>query len=664
MNKIDNISIVNKRIIHNPCPTNLTLGGCFYRKKNGENLYIYVNAGSPAWLTVYNVDRGECESSVRLEDAERNVRGVRSYCVGCREDGTVIVAFDVGVFLFELESSRLQYLGGLSGETAVMHPGGFAEDGAYYFGTYPHAALQRVTADNRLELVKTHVVPGNYVKSMCVMGDSIYLGAMNPEKTGQFFRYSIARGEMEAIPVPDSGKHRGRDCLWTAGMRRLNSRYLSVRWWFEESAGAIWDTQLRRWADVYDDPVKCTTTPLLGNDLYFFSWENTHLCRRDIAHHETEHFQNVTLPGNALVYNMDLIEMRDQEKWPGKTVAANTTYYGLFLYNIQTGYWEVREEIGPSGEGKLLLAIPNGKGELFCSLYQGQYAGIYHPETGTLKKYSFQQVEGAIFADGVYYLGRYLTDGGIARLDPDQPPKERENPLVVSTSKGSRVSQDRVFHIADCGDEIAYGSIPDYGRLGGCLAFWNKKTNKTSLLEDIAPDQSITGLAYHQGKLYGTTSIYGGLGIPPAADCACVFRVDAATHTLELVRPLRLKDRPEPYFAGNVSFSPSGKLYVATDDTIVELSADTLEPLDETRVLDLPPRSREAGQWRGYDIFWVSDTVLVTNMHTSAHLVDVDQKRSRKILDFCHSLFLDDDKNLYAVSPSMYDLTCLTLCEK
>lgn len=664
MSKIDQISIANKKVIHNPCPTNLTLGGCFYRKKNGDNLYIYVNAGSPALLTVYNADTKECESSVKLEDKEKNVRGGRSYCINCRKDGTVLVAFDVGVFLFDLESKRLQYLGNLFGETAVMHFGGFAEDGTYYFGTYPHATLQRVTVDNRLELVKTHIVPGNYVKSMCVMGDDIYLGAMNPNKTGQFFRYSLRNGGTEEIPVPDSEKHKGEDCLWTAGMRKLNDRYLSVRWWFEESAGAVWDTQMHRWADVYDDPVKCTTTPLLEDAVYFFSWENPHLCRRNIARHETEHFYDVKLPGNALVYNMDLIEMQDQEKWPGKTVAANTTYYGLFLYNIQTGHWEVREDIGPSGEGKLLLAVPNGKGELFCSLYQGQYAGIYRPETGELTKYSFQQVEGAIFADGVYYLGRYLTDGGIARLDPGQPPKEGENPVVVSTSKGSRVSQDRVYHITDCGDEIAYGSIPDYGRLGGCLTFWNKKTCATSLLEDIAPEQSITGLTYRQGKLYGTTGIYGGLGIPPAADCACVFRADAAAHALELVKPLHLRDRPDPYFAGNVSFSPSGKLYAATDDTIVELSADTLEVIDEIRVLELPPRSREAWQWRGYDIFWVSDTVLITNMHNSAHLVDVAEKRSRKILDFCYTLFLDPGKNLYAISPSMYDLTCLTLVEE
>lgn len=45
---------------------------------------------------------------------------------------------------------------------------------------------------------------------------------------------------------------------------------------------------------------------------------------------------------------------------------------------------------------------------------------------------------------------------------------------------------------------------------------------------DIVKDQSIFGLAYHDGKIYGGTSLVGGLGISPTETQAKLFVFDVA----------------------------------------------------------------------------------------------------------------------------------------
>src|SRR4029077_8606740 len=74
--------------------------------------------------------------------------------------------------------------------------------------------------------------------------------------------------------------------------------------------------------------------------------------------------------------------------------------------------------------------------------------------------------------------------------------------------------------------KVYWGTVPEYGYLGGGIASYDPATEKLEFYDKIIHDQSIMTMAYNQGLLVGGSSVWGGLGIPPSQKYAHLFLWD------------------------------------------------------------------------------------------------------------------------------------------
>jgi hypothetical protein len=91
-----------------------------------------------------------------------------------------------------------------------------------------------------------------------------------------------------------------------------------------------------------------------------------------------------------------------------------------------------------------------------------------------------------------------------------------------------RFDQDRPFAVLGVGklNQVFFGSVPDYGTLGGALSVWDVGSHKLDVHRNVVQDEGITALAWADGVIVGGTTRSGGLGIEPKANEAKLFLWD------------------------------------------------------------------------------------------------------------------------------------------
>ncbi|HEY6738441.1 MAG TPA: hypothetical protein VI076_06290, partial [Actinopolymorphaceae bacterium] len=90
-----------------------------------------------------------------------------------------------------------------------------------------------------------------------------------------------------------------------------------------------------------------------------------------------------------------------------------------------------------------------------------------------------------------------------------------------------------IFEIIDADGVGVAGTVPKYGELGGALITFDPASGDHTVHRDVVPDQSVVALAYRGGKVYGGTTIHGGLSSTPSTDEAHLFVFDLASGTRE-----------------------------------------------------------------------------------------------------------------------------------
>lgn len=131
--------------------------------------------------------------------------------------------------------------------------------------------------------------------------------------------------------------------------------------------------------------------------------------------------------------------------------------------------------------------------------------------------------------DGRLYLCSY-PQARLSVYDPTRPFRfgtdEGANPRDLG--RMDDVSYRPVVMVAGPLGRVWTGSYPDYGMWGGPLAWYDPKTGEFGSCRHVLKDQSVCSLAWLEGLglIAGGTSIQGGTGTLPRADCAGVFLWD------------------------------------------------------------------------------------------------------------------------------------------
>jgi hypothetical protein len=206
------------------------------------------------------------------------------------------------------------------------------------------------------------------------------------------------------------------------------------------------------------------------------------------------------------------------ENLPGKSLVTLRRTGEIFVANIETGTslnLPTTMMAQPLQLHNLGLG-PDGK--LYMTSYPGGPKGAqYDPIENKFVSYNQGQAEGMVAGSGSdMYFGIY-PGAVIQKMNTDT----LEIQTLFNLKDG--YEQDRPYIMKYEQGLLLIGTIPDYGKLGGTLTIYNTATGERETYRNVVQDQSIVGLALKDGKIYGSTTIRGGLDTVPTAQRAVIF---------------------------------------------------------------------------------------------------------------------------------------------
>ncbi|TMV52821.1 hypothetical protein FE783_01075 [Paenibacillus mesophilus] len=334
----------------------------------------------------------------------------------------------------------------------------------------------------------------------------------------------------------------------------------------------------------------------------------------------------------------------------GQTVLLGITLDGeYFIYEPRSGLVET-PKLDMSAQGVTIQSMSYGPdGSLYAGGYHkglSVYDTVYR--RFDVQEQGLHQVEGVGYLNGKVYFGVY-AGARIYEYNPELPwsigGSAAANPRLVRTVAG----QDRPFIFEPGGNKLFIGTIPAYGKLGGTLTVYDGGTQSWKEYDHsrVVPNQSIVGLAYKDGKLYGSTSIFGGLGIDPTEAAAKVFVWDVAGERKLIDKTLSIPGIASPIVIGDLEFGPDGLLWGASVGTIFALDPVTLDVVKSRVIYNIAP---DKSQWRPIYLYFGADGLLYTNVGLTVTVIDPQTLDYEQLAKSTTLLSMDREGSLYYAS--------------
>lgn len=364
------------------------------------------------------------------------------------------------------------------------------------------------------------------------------------------------------------------------------------------------------------------------------------------------------LPDTTRTKDISWITMKSGEK-TGQTVLAMVTQYGEYVLIDPTDQWmsfvALDIEALPVGV-QALKKGPDGR------LYMGGYQrgmSVYNPFTDNIDVNisSFPQPEGIGFLNDDVYYGTYV--GAIMyKYDPSKPVVLNENPGIVFDME----HQDRPFVVISGDNKVFAGTVADYGYLTGALAIYDQATDTWKQFDNVVENQSIIALAYKDGLLYGSTSVWGGLGIDPSEPEAKMFVWDVANERKieEFTLDDLVIDEP-PRMIGSLAFGPDGLLWGVVDGTIFAMDVTTKEIVKQKMIR---PSLYNTSKVLGYELEWGPDGMLYTTLSRKLMAIDPETLNVKVLYDgFLNLMTIGIDGSIYYVPEAGTSLSRIAVPE-
>ena len=499
--------------------TSLTLQGtAFTRHPDARDLICTVIRGQPAKLLVFDLKSGELLHRLPLEGANGGWNATTA------SDGSVYVGSDDNGHLYRWIPGQTQArdLGQVAPDQTFAWDVAAGRDGEVFVATYPGCQAIRYHPDEGFKDVAGGNVapPENYARSIAFepvtgnvfvgVGAHAHLIEVDP-KTGRKrdilptkyadkkFVYSVraAGGKLFAL-LQDGGP-----CLV------IDPSSGEVEAEIPDVGAQVVVTQ----KSPYDDKVYIKGIgKLLSYDL------------------KTRRHVPVDVPGTTAIIGMSWLRLDDPE-FNGDTLIILAARGKLIRFDPRTGKSSAMQLTPPPERTPIHYIAKGPDGRIYTGGYLSGGLSAYDPRTGKHQQLgNMGQPEGITVMGSNMYLGIYPR-ARLFKYDPAQPwSGSTKNPQLLEEL--DRFEQDRPF--ATLGVEkinkVFFGTVPDYGRLGGALAVYDAANGKVDVHRDVVPEQSIVSLAYASDLIVGSTSISGGLGVKPSATEAKLFLWEPATN--------------------------------------------------------------------------------------------------------------------------------------
>jgi outer membrane protein assembly factor BamB len=579
--------------------------------------------GLPAQLNVIDIKAEKLLRVIPLEGAEN------TWAHEVLPNGDLYIATIGGgakLWKYSPGAEQAEVVARFSGETFPFSI--TADQGKIYVGTYPSGKVyQYDPANGGVEDYGRMIGESSqeYIRSLAVIGDDVYSGTGH----GKIIHYNKSTGEKEDIAASIGEPGHVYD------LDKVDDRYLFARYELS-SNGYVYDTQEEKWLDVVIPKVRGLHVPEQSEDgkVYFMNTENK-LQTFDL---ETLKVEDTGITYKSGFRGVDWVEFGTPDL-PGKSlVTINFSGYVTIL-NLENKATVATPALA-EGTPNVMNKIETGPdGNLYITGVQTGKGAIYDPRTKSKKSFDMGQGDSiGIFGDKLLF-GVY-PEGDIREFDPSLEPSD-SNPKKLFTVGEE---QNRISSITEGEGKAYIGSIPFYGELGGALTVYDPNASeeeKVKVYRNVVEDQSVNSLVYRDGKVYGSTTINGGLGADPTAGEARIFVWDTETEEKIKEVPLSVEGLENPEAIGELSFGPEGLLWGASIDTIFAMDPETLEIVKSRKLYDSLPLSA----WNKIELEW-SEGLLYADFSGNLTAIDPESLESKQIARV-YDFSVGHDGNLY-----------------
>ncbi|CAM3546535.1 hypothetical protein [Marinicrinis lubricantis] len=518
--------------------TSAPLGSTFGIGEHQDKIYSVItgNANDLPIMQVIDADSETVTTAITLPEAAVNPTGV--WAAATANDGTVYFgSYQNGrMYKYVAGQPSITDLGAPLPNEEFVWDLAAGKDGKVYGGTYPSVGFFEYDPLNGFKQIGCKPIyepPGeDYKYHRALVYDAVHdVSYLAVGSNASIVRYDHETGHMMDIlpsqykvtPLAGAVEYEGDRVFVSLG------GFVVVLHVQEHPDGTV---------TVTEDAAIARTDPRVSpeRDGGVYLIQQDQLVHYDIA------AKAVTGTGHSVpgrIQRFGWITLEDQQNYPGETLVAisntnNETY--IVKYNPQNGAFRMaRVEGTPRIPGAINSIGTGPDGNIYTSAFQYGGLGVYIPYNGDADdgqpEYVYApitQIDHIASYNGKLYLGVY-PGGYLYEYDPELPWQPGTNPkLLIHTAP---YDQDRPKAIAYGAHKVFMGTTGETGQREGALSVYDYETGTATVHKNIIEDQSIIALAYHDGLLYGGSSIRGGYSSTPTQTEAKLFVYDPRTGT-------------------------------------------------------------------------------------------------------------------------------------
>ncbi|MVP02395.1 S-layer homology domain-containing protein [Paenibacillus lutrae] len=622
--------------------------------------------GTPVGFHVVDTATGKLKFSQSIKSSADTIWGVAQ-----GSDGNMYFSTGGVLYRYLVQEKRIEELGDNPSNKQVFDLKA-SKDGKIYGSTYSATNMSRVfeydIQSSKFRDLGVMKEGQQYARGIGVTDDALYVGIGT---SAHLMRYDRRTEQITEITIPGV----------TGTTKTISEVDINNGKLFAYSGEDLYviDEQTGNFIRTITFQSKLSPPSPHNPDLVYYKLKGD-LYSYNIARDEITKIEGIpALPDDTAVKSHAWVTPASG-KFAGKQVLAGMAAFGeSFLYDPVAGEYEVHAADLPTSATSV-NALEESGGYLFMGGYQ-RGMSIYDTKTGKFvyENKQFHQPEGIGFLNDRVYFGTY-SGARMYRLDMTKPLDYKE--LESSGNPGLALDiedyQDRPFAMTSGDNKLFIGTFPGYGQTGGAITILEEKQNpdgsfagvNSETFRHVVPDQSIFGLAYLNGKVYGGTSLNGGLGTTPPVTNAELFVFDTATKKVtSRLTPQIPGLQGRTRLIGNLSIGPDGLLWGIMDNTkdpagtedagyqaaIFAMKPDTLEMVKSKIVTESPYNT---SKFRPYYLRWGQDGLLYTTIGRQLFAIDPADMRAQKVIDGTVNLMTlgQDGSIYYVVGTKLYKL--------
>ncbi|MBU5344710.1 dockerin type I domain-containing protein [Paenibacillus lautus] len=514
--------------------------------------------------------------------------------------------------------------------------------GNAYVGTYPGGkvfkydlGLGTVTEDYGRMLGNQ---PQEYVRSIALdeAGGHIYAGTAH----GQIIKLDLATGSKTNVAQPLMDQ---QETGFVYDMNLVDNRYIFAR--YSESKNMyVYDLVSSSWLNV----VLSNVTGLHVTDSYeskvYFIADNT-LKYYNLA---TGEIGSTGMAYGSGLRGADWVEI-DQHENPdliGMNLVTMQFGGGIVYFNVTQNKMTATRPVVEGTPLNIHVIEKGSDNQLFMSTLGAGTGAVYDPDQNQVTSISLGQADSMVYHDNAMYMGVY-PKAYVHKYDQTRAPGNGNPSQFLQVDPEAH--QDRLIEATSGGGRIYFGSVSAYGVNGGAVtiidpgAYAENKTG-VKVIRNVVQDQSVVGLAYKDGIIFGSTNINNGLGSNPTAEEAKMFTMNALTGEKLAEWSPQIEGIVKPEFIGRLTVGPhDGLIWGAVNGTIFAMDPDHKEIVKSKQV---HTGSFNYGAWSSVPLKWDADGILYALFGSKLIAIDPVTLEYREVTS-AYSFTIGDDGYLY-----------------